>query len=70
MRRTSDLAFSDAPWCKDNEESYYVHQVIQRGVAFKLGVSDVHSKALQPYNGQPFGQHEDLTQRIQNILSQ
>ena len=80
MRITSDLAFNDAPWCQVNEDSFYVHQVIQKGVAFKLGVSDVRCKALQPYmstkqtwggvNGQPFGQHEELTQRIQNILSQ
>ena len=79
MRRTTELAYNDAPWVKIDQDSFFVHQIIQRPVAIQLGVTLVRSKVLQSYirspsisqsssDGKPFGQHENLTQRIRNIL--
>ena len=54
---------------------FFVHDVVSRGTATRLGVTLVRSKALEQYEsteqhwgGVPFGQHETLTQRIRNIL--
>ena len=79
MRKTTKLAYNDASWVTIDQDSFYVHQIIHKPVAIQLGVTAVRSKVLQPYerllpigqqpsDGKPFGQHEDLTQRIRNIL--
>jgi sacsin len=77
MRPIGDLAFNDAQWCTIDEDCYFVHHKITRPAAIKLGVAPIRSKALDKYesavqewDGVPFGQHEELTQRIQNILSE
>ena len=75
LRRTSELAYNDAPWCQIEDGMFFVHDVVSRSVATKLGVTLVRSKALEQYesseqhwDGVPFGQRESLTQRIRNIL--
>ena len=79
MHKTTELAYNDAPWVEIDQDSFFVHQVIQRSVAIQLGVTPVRSKVLRSYErspsisqsssgGKPFGQHEELTQRIRNIL--
>ena len=81
MRKTSELSLNDAQWIEMSQESFRVHSIIRRTLALQLGVIDTRSKALQPYirpvndsqsldeiNGKSFGQHEDLKQRIKNIL--
>ena len=76
MHRSSDLAFNDAPWCKPEEHYKFVNSIIPRELALELKVKPVRSKKLEKYvsqaklhfRGAPFGQHEELTQRIQNIL--
>ena len=76
MHISSDLAFNDAPWCKPEEHYKFVHDIIPRGLALQLKVKPVRSKKLEKYvsqaklhfRGVPFGQHEELTRRIQNIL--
>ena len=75
LRKTSELAYNDAPWCEVGEGMFFVHDEVPRGIATKLGVIPVRSKALEQYesteqhwDGVPFGQHEKLTQRIRNIL--
>ena len=79
MRKTTNLAYNDASWVKIDQDSFYVHQIIYKPVAIQLGVTSVRSKVLQRHmrlpsggqqfsDGKPFGQHEDLTQRIRNIL--
>ena len=77
MAKASELVYNDAPWCKLDEECATVHEDIPRRVALNLGVMPIRSKALQQYESQSqtwggveFGQHEKLTQRIRNILSQ
>ena len=76
MHRSSHLAFNDAPWCKPEEHYKFVNGIIPRGLALQLKVKPVRSKKLEKYasqvklhfRGAPFGQHEELTRRIQNIL--
>ena len=69
----SALAYNDAPWIVlPNEEQIFVHKYISRSLALHLGVKLVRSKILEQYveewPGEPFGQHEPLTQRLKNIL--
>ena len=76
MHISSHLAFNDAPWCKPEEHYKFVNNIIPRDLALQLKVKAVRSKRLEKYvsqaklhfRGVPFGQHEKLTQRIQNIL--
>ena len=77
MRSTENLAYNDAHWCAHEEDYHFVHHKITRPTALKLGIAPVRSKALlkyesaiQEWDGVPFGQHEELTLRIQNILSE
>ena len=76
MRPTEDLAYNDAQWCQIDEEFHFVHHLITRVTALALGVKPVRSKALEQFesaikewDGLPFGQREELTLRIQNILN-
>lgn len=70
----SDLAYNDAPWIVlPNEEHHiFVHKYVSRHLALHLGVKLVRSKVLERYSeewpGEPFGQSEPLTQRLNNIL--
>ena len=77
MSKADELVYNDAPWCTLDEEYITVHEEIPRQVALNLGIIPIRSKALQQYENQDqewsgveFGQHEKLTQRIRNILSQ
>ena len=77
MREMDVLAYNDAPWCKVDSECFMIHRSIPRHVAQKLGVKLVRAKALESYEsseqhfaGVEFGQHEKLTQRINNILNE
>ena len=76
MHKASDLAYNDTPWCTPEEDYTFVNGIIPRELANKLNVKPVRSKRLERYaslatthfQGVPFGQREDLTQRIKNIL--
>ena len=76
MHEASQLAFNDAQWLPPEAGYTYVNdRFITRDLAQKLGVKMVRSKRLDKYRSQtrhfkgvPFGQHEELTRRIQNIL--
>ena len=75
LRKSSDLAYNDAGWASKGKDYNYVHKDIPRGLAQALGVRLMRSKMLDQYisdkkffGGTEFGQHEDLTRRIQNIL--
>ena len=76
LHRSEDLAYNDAPWAPPDQQHIYVNDIIPRGLAQKLGVRPVRSRFLDKYSSVPgfkggvaFGQREDLTRRIQNILS-
>ena len=75
LHKNMDLAYNDAPWAPPDKNHIYVNDIIPRVLAEKLGVRPVRSKFLDKYTsthgfkgGVPFGQREDLTRRIQNIL--
>ncbi len=77
MHWSKELAFNDAAWLPPGEGHTYVNGIIPRPVAERLGVRLVRSQRLEKYvsqakthfgQGYPFGQREDLTQRVQNIL--
>ena len=77
LREVGMLIYNDAQWCKIESECFIVHYTISRKVAQKLGVKLVRAKALESYEsseqyieGVEFGQHEELTQRINNILNE
>ena len=75
MRESTNLYFNDTPWCESDVERYFVYHHISRSVAVKLGVTPMRSVALkehehpaQHWEVAPFGPHETLILRIQNIL--
>ena len=72
---SSDLAYNDAPWASRDETHRYVNDIIPRKTAIQLHVKAVRAKLLDKYantnskfGGVKFGQREELTRRIQNIL--
>ncbi|XP_019851646.1 PREDICTED: sacsin-like [Amphimedon queenslandica] len=78
LRHVSQLSFNDSPWLPPDNESFYVHNKLTREVALTLGVKPTCSRFLnkfapqsqQSFAGVPFGQKEELTRRIRNILQE
>ena len=75
LRNASDLQYNNAPWLPVDTDSPLVSGKLPRELATKLGVQLVRSVVLDQYAsekppcfGVSFGQHEELTQRIQNII--
>ena len=72
---STDLAYNDAPWAPQDGSHRYVNDIIPRVLAKQLHVKPVRAKLLERYDnpssyflGVEFGQREELTRRIQNIL--
>ena len=71
---STDLAYNDAAWLPQEGKYMYVHDQISRILAKQLGVKAVRSELLREYEtedafiGSEFGQREELTRRIQNII--
>ena len=75
LRPANQLAFNDAAWLPPDSDCNYVIPFLIREKALALGVQPTSSKFLdkytstkQSFSGIPFGQREELTQRIKNIL--
>ena len=76
LRPAKELSFNDAPWLPPAEDCNYVHSKLIREKALVFGVKPTSSKFLekfvspqsQYFAGSEFGQREELTQRIKNIL--
>ena len=75
LHRSKDLAYNDAGWAPKDENYRYVYNNIPRRMAQLLGVRLVRSKMLDQFvsenvhfPGVEFGQREELTRRIQNII--
>ena len=65
------LAINDAPWVSSTFETAYVHEHVPIDLAYKMGAVDIRSKKLAKKSrpiGQPFGQREELTDRLKGIL--
>ena len=76
LHKSRDLAYNDAPWAPLHERFILVHESIPRQLAVDLGIKPVRSKMLEKYaskktsffQGTQFGQREELTSRIKNII--
>ena len=77
LRPAKELSFDDAPWLSVDKDCNYVHSKLSnRERALAFGVVPTSTKFLdkfvsplsQHFAGSEFGQKEDLTQRIKNIL--
>ncbi|XP_028392627.1 sacsin-like, partial [Dendronephthya gigantea] len=67
-----ELAINETPWLEtDGTDIKIVHEKIPVMLAYKCGAKDLRNADLarssEPF-GQPFGQHESLTDRLKNIL--
>ena len=71
LHDADQLAINDAPWVKALGDTSYVHSYIPIELAYKLGATDIRSKKLGRISrpiGEPFGQREQLTDRLRGIL--
>ena len=76
LRPAKELSFNDAPWLPSAEDFNYVNSKLIREKALAFGVKLTRSKYLenfvsplsQHFTDSEFGQREELTERIKNIL--
>ena len=75
MHEATELYFDDMPWKPPETDYTFVHPIIQLEKAKALGVQLCRKASLARYSVagrgfkvKHFGQHEELTRRIQNII--
>ena len=76
LHKSEELVYNDVDWAPKDQKYMYVNDIISPVLAKKLHVKPARSNILNKYSsqldthflGDPFGQHEELTRRIQNIL--
>ena len=74
LRKNAELVYNDAHWAPVEANWICVSRELSRDLAIGLGVKLVRSKLLDKFVSKKqahfkgFGQHEDLTRRIQNII--
>ena len=69
MQKTSSVCFKDADWISMPENAILVHPQILYCYCEQLGIRKFRTQhVLNSSIGIGFGQHEDLTKRIQNLL--
>ena len=78
LQSATCLSYNDAPWlpAAATDNCCFVHKKLNRATAIALGVKPTKTKYLdqfmtessQKFLGVPFGQREELTDRIKNIL--
>ncbi|CAI8052079.1 Sacsin [Geodia barretti] len=75
MREASELYYNDMPWKAQDKDYVYVHERVPLVLAKALGVQLCRAASLARYavlgssfSVAQFGQHEELTRRIQNII--
>ena len=73
LRSVKEIKYNDAKWCTPDQEYLYCHEFVERSVAIHLGVEPVKSILLKDLDitddeGEEFGQAEELTLRLNNIL--
>ena len=75
MREATELYYNDMPWKAQDQDYVYVHPRVPLAMAKALGVKLCRAASLArhsvPGSGfsvVEFGQHEELTRRIQNII--
>ena len=75
MHEASDLFFNDMPWKPQDDDYTFVHKMVPLATAKAFGVQLCRSASLERYSVagsqfmiMEFGQHEERTRRIQNII--
>ena len=71
LHPAKELAINDAPWVTPRDHTAYVHKYVPIDLAYKMGAVDIRSKKLAKISrpiGKPFGQREELTDRLKGIL--
>ncbi|CAI8014096.1 Sacsin [Geodia barretti] len=74
LHEAKKLYHNDIPWAPLDDDYCYVHHAVPLGAAVALGVQLCRTASLAKYSVDSefmvmeFGQHEDLTKRIQNII--
>ena len=70
MFEVAYLGYKDCPWMPDDPEEQFVHEKIPWSICKQLGVKTRREGALQNHDaGFPFGQKEELTNRLKRILT-
>ena len=70
MLAGADLCYKDCPWMPDDPEEQFIHEKIPWSTCERLGVKTRREGALQQHGiGFPFGQKEELTNRLKRILT-
>ena len=70
MLAVADLCYKDCPWMPDDPEEQFIHEKIPWSTCEQLGVKTRREGALQQHDiGFPFGQKEELTNRLKRILT-
>ena len=71
LHDSTKLVYNDVSWALPDEDCILVNSMFSRELAVSLGVRPQKFNLLEQYIGSfgvSFGQHEDLTRRIQNII--
>jgi sacsin len=72
LYNADELTINDTPWLETDGMNKLVHEKVPAILAYRCGAKDLRTADLtrcsQPI-GQPFGQHEKLTDRLKNILA-
>ena len=73
LYKSSALSYNDTDWIPLQEGCVQVHSLFSKDLAIRLGVNLTRSKLAEQYLSKnnpftEFGQHEDLTTRIQGII--
>ena len=75
LHEATELFFNDMPWNPPEKDYVFVHDIVPLATAKNLGVQLCRSASLAKYSVpgshfkvMQFGQHEELTRRIQNII--
>ena len=75
MDEATRLFFNDMPWTSHDDDYKFVHHIVPLATAKTLGVQLCRTASLSRYTVPEsqfrviqFGQHEELTRRIQNII--
>ena len=74
MHASTELYHNDMPWAPPDDDYNFVHRFVPLETAVAMGVQLCRSASLEKYSVNSeftvmeFGQHEELTRRIQNII--
>ena len=73
LRRSEDVVVNLSLWLKDPDDNLKVHEKIPPQIAHDLGAKSLKNVILKKHShrigyGESFGQHEELTDRLNGIL--